>query len=53
MKLPSFGHDARVNTLICCGHTLSHFYILMLPTMFLAWQKRSACRSLSSASRWR
>lgn len=39
MKLPSFGHDTRVNTLICCGHTLSHFYILMLPTMFLAWQK--------------
>ncbi|HYM71635.1 MAG TPA: MFS transporter [Stellaceae bacterium] len=39
MKLPSFGHDARVNTLICCGHTLSHFYILCLPTMFLAWQK--------------
>ena len=39
MKLPSFGHDARVNTLICCGHTLSHFYILMLPTMFLAWQQ--------------
>jgi len=39
LKLPSFGHDARVNTLICCGHTLSHFYILCLPTMFLAWQK--------------
>lgn len=39
MKLPSFGHDARVNTLICCGHTLSHFYILMMPTMFLAWQQ--------------
>jgi len=39
MKLPTFGHDTRVNTLICCGHTLSHFYILMLPTMFLAWQK--------------
>jgi FSR family fosmidomycin resistance protein-like MFS transporter len=39
MKLPSFGHDARVNTLICCGHTLSHFYILCLPTMFLAWQQ--------------
>src|SRR6185312_4406245 len=39
MKLPSFGHDARVNTLICCGHTLSHFYILMMPTMFLAWQR--------------
>lgn len=38
LKLPSFGHDARVNTLICCGHTLSHFYILMMPTMFLAWQ---------------
>jgi hypothetical protein len=39
MKLPSLGHDARVNTLICCGHTLSHFYILMMPTMFLAWQQ--------------
>jgi len=39
MKLPSIGHDARVNALICCGHTLSHFYILCLPTMFLAWQK--------------
>jgi predicted MFS family arabinose efflux permease len=39
LRLPSFGHDARVNTLICCGHTLSHFYILCLPTMFIAWQK--------------
>jgi MFS transporter, FSR family, fosmidomycin resistance protein len=39
LKLPSFGHDARVNMLICCGHTLSHFYILCLPTMFIAWQK--------------
>ena len=39
LKLPSAGHDARVNTLICCGHTLSHFYILMMPTMFLAWQQ--------------
>ena len=39
MKRPSFGHDARVNALICCGHTLSHFYILCLPTMFIAWQK--------------
>jgi MFS family permease len=39
MKLPSFGHDARVNALLCSGHTLSHFYILCLPTMFLAWQK--------------
>ena len=38
-NLPKFGHDARVNTLICCGHTLSHFYILCLPTMFLAWQR--------------
>ncbi|HEU0215311.1 MAG TPA: MFS transporter [Stellaceae bacterium] len=39
MRRPSFGHDARVNALICCGHTLSHFYILCLPTMFIAWQK--------------
>jgi MFS transporter, FSR family, fosmidomycin resistance protein len=39
MKLPILGHDSRVNVLICCGHTLSHFYILMLPTMFLAWQQ--------------
>jgi FSR family fosmidomycin resistance protein-like MFS transporter len=39
LKLPPFGHDARVNTLICCGHTLSHFYILCLPTLFIAWQK--------------
>jgi len=39
LRLPSFGHDAHVNALICCGHTLSHFYILCLPTMFLAWQK--------------
>src|SRR6185312_3925407 len=31
--------DARVNALICSGHTLSHFYILCLPTMFIAWQK--------------
>ena len=38
-KLPSFGHDSRVNALICCGHTLSHFYILCLPTMFIAWQR--------------
>jgi MFS family permease len=39
MRLPILSRDARVNTLICCGHTLSHFYILMLPTMFIAWQR--------------
>jgi MFS family permease len=31
-------HDARVNTLIGAGHLLSHFYVLCLPPMFLAWQ---------------
>jgi predicted MFS family arabinose efflux permease len=35
----ALSRDARVNALICCGHTLSHFYILCLPTMFIAWQK--------------
>ena len=39
LKLPSFGHDARVNALICCGHFLSHFYHLCLPPLFLAWQQ--------------
>ncbi len=37
--LPAVGHDTRVNALICSGHTLSHFYILCLPTMFIAWQQ--------------
>src|SRR5579863_3080697 len=31
--------DVRVNALIGTGHFLSHFYILCLPPMFLAWQK--------------
>ena len=35
----ALSRDVRVNALICCGHTLSHFYILCLPTMFIAWQK--------------
>lgn len=29
----------RVNLLIGTGHFLSHFYVLCLPPMFLAWQK--------------
>ena len=29
----------RVNLLIGTGHFLSHFYILVLPPMFLAWQR--------------
>jgi MFS family permease len=39
MRLPDLGRDAKVNALICSGHTLSHFYILCLPTMFVAWQR--------------
>ena len=31
--------DARVNALIGTGHFLSHFYVLCLPPMFLAWQE--------------
>ena len=30
--------DARVNVLIGTGHCLSHFYVLCLPPMFVAWQ---------------
>ncbi|MCW3473337.1 MFS transporter [Limobrevibacterium gyesilva] len=30
--------DGRVNLLIGTGHFLSHFYVLCLPPMFLAWQ---------------
>lgn len=33
------GRFARVNLLIGTGHFLSHFYILTLPPMFLAWQR--------------
>lgn len=39
MRLSGLGRDAKVNALICSGHTLSHFYILCLPTMFVAWQR--------------
>ena len=34
-----FGRDARVNTLIGCGHFLSHYYQLCLPPLFIAWQQ--------------
>jgi MFS family permease len=30
--------DARVSSLIGIGHFLSHFYVLCLPPLFLAWQ---------------
>jgi MFS transporter, FSR family, fosmidomycin resistance protein len=30
--------DSRVNVLIGTGHFLSHFYVLSLPPLFLAWQ---------------
>jgi FSR family fosmidomycin resistance protein-like MFS transporter len=33
------GRDGRVNLLIGTGHFLSHFYVLCLPPLFLAWQK--------------
>ncbi|MGE5271493.1 MAG: MFS transporter [Thiohalocapsa sp.] len=36
--LPKLGKDARVNTLIGCGHFLSHYYQLCLPPLFIAWQ---------------
>jgi MFS transporter, FSR family, fosmidomycin resistance protein len=39
LRLPRFGRDARVNTLIGCGHFLSHYYQLCLPPMFIAWQQ--------------
>lgn len=31
-------HVARVNLLIGTGHFLSHFYMLILPPLFLVWQ---------------
>jgi len=31
-------HVVRVNLLIGTGHFLSHFYMLILPPLFLAWQ---------------
>lgn len=38
-RLPTFGRDARVNTLIGCGHFLSHYYQLCLPPLFIVWQQ--------------
>jgi MFS family permease len=38
MNLSNLGRDARVNTLIACGHFLSHYYQLCLPPLFIAWQ---------------
>jgi MFS family permease len=31
--------ELRVNVLISMGHTLSHFYALCLPPLFLVWQR--------------
>src|SRR5271170_2888836 len=39
VRVPKFGRDARVNTLIGCGHFLSHYYQLCLPPLFIAWQQ--------------
>ncbi|HXQ54055.1 MAG TPA: MFS transporter [Stellaceae bacterium] len=30
--------ETRVNVLISLGHTLSHFYILVFPPLFIVWQ---------------
>ena len=35
----AFSRSTRVNLLIGNGHFLSHFYVLCLPPMFLAWQQ--------------
>ena len=32
--------SARVNLLIGTGHVLSHFYLLVLPPLFIAWQRQ-------------
>jgi MFS transporter, FSR family, fosmidomycin resistance protein len=34
----ALSHSTRVNLLIGNGHFLSHFYVLCLPPLFLAWQ---------------
>ncbi len=34
----ALSRTTRVNILIGNGHFLSHFYVLCLPPMFLAWQ---------------
>jgi MFS family permease len=35
---PATGQDARIIALIGTGHFLSHFYMLCLPPLFLAWR---------------
>ncbi len=35
----ALSRTTRVNILIGNGHFLSHFYMLCLPPMFLAWQR--------------
>ena len=35
----SVRREIRVNALIGTGHFLSHFYVLCMPTLFLAWQR--------------
>ena len=35
---PATGRDARILALIGTGHFLSHFYMLCLPPLFLAWR---------------
>ncbi|MGG5888679.1 MFS transporter [Falsiroseomonas sp. HC035] len=35
---PAAGHDARILALIGTGHFLSHFYMLCLPPLFIAWR---------------
>ena len=35
----ALSRTTRVNLLISNGHFLSHFYVLCLPPLFLAWQK--------------
>ena len=34
----ALSRSTRVNLLISNGHFLSHFYVLCLPPLFLAWQ---------------
>src|SRR6476659_9684598 len=34
----ALSHSTRVNILIGNGHFLSHFYVLCLPPLFIAWQ---------------
>lgn len=36
---PSAAHDARIIALIGTGHFLSHFYMLVLPPLFLLWRE--------------